>query len=48
MGNTKNFKTVKRLLISVQEAKTALNMLLRDSEKFKLEKGIAELSEKPD
>ena len=48
MGNTKNFKTVKRLLISVQQAKAALNMLLQDSEKFKLEKGIAELSEKPD
>ena len=42
------FKIGKRLLISAQQAKTALNMLLQDSEKFNLEKGIAELSEKPD
>ena len=48
MESNKKFKTGKRLLISAQQAKTELNMLLQDSEKLQLEKGIAQLSEKPD
>lgn len=43
MKNNKNFKKEKRLVKSFEQAKTALNMLLQDSEKLNLEKGISEL-----
>ena len=46
MENNENFKKVKRLIKSAQQAKTALNMLLQDSEKFNIEKGISELLKK--
>lgn len=46
MENNENFKKRKKLIKSVQQAKTALNMLLQDSEKFNLEKGILELLDK--
>lgn len=46
MENNKNFKKEKRIVKSVEQAKTALNMLLQDSEKFNLEKGISELLDK--
>lgn len=46
MENNKNFKKDKRLVKSVEQAKTVLNMLLQDSEKPKLEKGISELLDK--
>lgn len=46
MENNKNFKKGKRLIKSAQQAKTALNMLLQDSEKFNIEKGISELLKK--
>ena len=46
MENNENFKKGKRLIKSAQQAKTALNMLLQDSEKFNIEKGISELLKK--
>lgn len=46
MENNENFKKGKKLIKSVQQAKTALNMLLQNSEKFNLEKGISELLDK--
>lgn len=46
MENNENFKKVKRLIKSAPQAKTALNMLLQDSEKFNIEKGISELLKK--
>jgi hypothetical protein len=41
MKNNKNFKKEKRIVKSVEQAKTALSMLLQDSEKLNLEKGIS-------
>ena len=46
MENNKNFKKEKRLVKSVEQAKTVLNMLLQDSEKPNLEKGISGLLDK--
>lgn len=46
MENNKNFKKEIRLVKSVKQAKTVLNMLLQDSEKLNLEKGISGLLEK--
>lgn len=46
MENNQNFKKGKKLIKSAQQAKTALNMLLQDSEKSNLEKGISELLDK--
>lgn len=46
MKNNKNFKKEKRLVKSAQQAKTALNMLLQDSEKHNLERGISGLLDK--
>ena len=46
MENNEHFKKRKKLIKSAQQAKTALNMLLQDSEKFNLEKGISELLDK--
>jgi hypothetical protein len=46
MENNKNFKKEKRLVKSVEQAKTILNMLLQDSEKPNLEKGISGLLDK--
>lgn len=46
MENNKNFKKEKRIVKSFEHAKTALNMLLQDSEKPNLEKGISGLLEK--
>jgi hypothetical protein len=46
MKNNENFKKGKRLVKSVAQAKTALNMLLQDSEKQNLERGISELLDK--
>lgn len=46
MENNENFKKGKRLIKSAQQAKTALNMLLQDSEKFNIENGISELLKK--
>lgn len=46
MENNENFKKGKRLIKSAQQTKTALNMLLQDSEKFNIEKGISELLKK--
>ncbi|WJS95287.1 hypothetical protein NYQ10_02255 [Flavobacterium johnsoniae] len=46
MENNENFKKGKRLIKSSEQAKTALNILLQDSEKLNLEKGISELLEK--
>ena len=46
MENNKNYKKIKRLIQSMQQAKTALNILLQEAEKLQLEKGMAELLEK--
>jgi len=46
MENNENFKKEKRLVKSVEQAKTILNLLLQDSEKPNLEKGISELLDK--
>lgn len=46
MENNENFKKGKKLIKSAQQAKTALNMLMQDSEKFNIEKGISELLKK--
>ena len=46
MKNDKNFKKEKRLVKSVGQAKTALSMLLQDSEKLNLERGISGLLDK--
>lgn len=46
MKNNKNFKREKRLVKTVEQAKTAMNMLLQDSEKSNLERGISGLLEK--
>lgn len=46
MKNDKNFKKEKRLVKSVGQAKTALRMLLQDSEKLNLERGISGLLDK--
>lgn len=46
MKNDKNFKKEKRLVKSVAQAKTALNMLLQDSERQNLERGISRLLDK--
>ena len=46
MKNDKNFKKGKRLVKSVAQAKTVLNMLLQGSERQNLEKGISELIDK--
>ena len=46
MKNNKNFKKEKRLVKLVEQAKTILNMLLQDSEKPNLEKGISGLLDK--
>lgn len=46
MKNNKNFKKEKRLVKSVEQAKTILTMLLQDSEKPNLEKGISGLLDK--
>lgn len=46
MKNDKNFKKEKRLVKSVGQAKTALSMLLHDSEKLNLERGISGLLDK--
>ena len=46
MENNKNYKKVKRLIQSTQQAKTALNILMQEAEKLQLEKGMAELLEK--
>lgn len=46
MENNKNFKKEKRLVKTDEQAKTALNMLLQDSEKPNLEKGISGLLDK--
>ncbi|UFH35380.1 hypothetical protein [Flavobacterium acetivorans] len=46
MENNKNFKKEKRLVKTVEQAKTALNLLLQDSEKPNLESGILGLLEK--
>lgn len=46
MKNNKNFKKEKRLVKSVGQAKTVLNMLLQDSENLNLESGISGLIDK--
>ncbi|TRX38133.1 hypothetical protein FNW52_04315 [Flavobacterium sp. ZT3R18] len=46
MKNDKNFKKERRLVKSLAQAKTALSMLLQDSEKWNLESGISELIDK--
>lgn len=46
MENNKNFKKEKRIVKSVEQAKTALNMLLQDSKKLNLERGISGLLDK--
>ncbi|MFV8342034.1 hypothetical protein [Flavobacterium sp. XS2P39] len=46
MKNDKNFKKEKRLVKSFAQAKTALNMLLQDSENLNLESGISGLIDK--
>lgn len=46
MENNKNFKKEKRIVKSLEQAKTALNMLLQDSEKHNLERGISGLLDK--
>lgn len=46
MENNENFNNEKRLVKTVEQAKTALNMLLQDSEKSNLEMGISELLDK--
>ncbi|WP_417941956.1 hypothetical protein [Flavobacterium sp. RS13.1] len=46
MKNNKNSKREKRLIITPEQAKTALSMFLQHPEKMKLEKGIAALLEK--
>lgn len=46
MENNKNFRKEKRIVKSVEQAKTALNMLLQDSKKLNLERGISGLLDK--
>lgn len=46
MQNNRDFKKVKRLVKTVEQAKRILNMLLQDSIKLNLERGISELLEK--
>lgn len=46
MKNNKNFKKEKRIVKSVEQAKTALNVLLQDSKKLNLERGISGLLNK--
>ncbi len=46
MKNNKNFRKEKRIVKSVEQAKTALNMLLQDSKKLNLERGISGLLDK--
>lgn len=46
MKNDKNFKKGKRIVKSVAQAKTVLNMLLQGSERQNLERGIFELIDK--
>lgn len=46
MENNENFKKGKRLVKTVEQAKTALNMLLQDSGKSNLERGTSGLLDK--